>query len=263
MSTTDSPISAVPSGFLPPADFPLYGAQPWPGFRELDDTVHIAWGRRRFGPAVGFWLGHQTLDRAGGVRVGTFHRQRFDRSVELGQLPGGGRGRLRHLGVVPDVPGDVLAAVARQGTTAVADLTLPDPEEMAGVPEADRVFRLTSAHLAAAAEDVGGWESTGWAVDGRPLPARVLRFGGAWTGFVVLPTAYVVAVGVGIEPQTLTLQSMESTDAYGVDLAAPLLLAWRLQRNVTRREVRETVLRRPNRSAFHPDQLALVDTDSE
>lgn len=258
MSVSDGPTTSVPSGFLPGADFPLYGVDSWPGYRELDDTVHPVAGRRSLGPAVGYWLGHQTLDRRGGVRVGTFHRQRLDRSVEWGQFGKHHRGPRRHLSAVPEGSGDVLAAVARLGTAALEELTSPDPETPAPGPGSTQIDRRISRHLAAVAEEYGRWQLVTWMVEGEQVPARVTHFAGGWTGFAVRPAAYLAAVGVAVDPAILRLRAIDPTDEYGLDLTVPLFAGWRLQPEVMHREVWGTVLRRPNRYAFHPDQLALL-----
>lgn len=260
MADREWPGASTPSGFLPPADFPLFGVRPWPGNLELDATMHIASGGGRHYPPVGFWLAHEEIQGGGGVRVGTFHRQRFEQSCVLGRLPGRHRGRRHHLSAVPDAPGDILAAVARLGTTPLARLTLPNVETVIYDSETGPLFQLAPAHLDAAADRHHEWRWSEWVVDGRPQLARVLRFAGGWTGFIVQSSAYVVAVGVVTEPEGLTLQTLESTNDYGVDLSEPLSVRWRLRRG-RRREVSDTILRRPNPYRFHPDHLALIYGD--
>lgn len=101
------------------------------------------------------------------------------------------------------------------------------------------------------------WPRVAWDIGGRWAQASIWSFAGAWAGFTdLLDDAYLVAIGIGVQPEGMRLVPVGSNAKnYGIDLAAPLD-ATELARQ---RHVRpDTWLPPPRRDAFHADQLALV-----
>lgn len=69
-----------PPRFVHPIDFVPYGLDRWQGTQCLDTFVHGSPEPPSIDPvAIEIWLAHQTPDLTGGVRVGTFDRERTDR----------------------------------------------------------------------------------------------------------------------------------------------------------------------------------------
>src|SRR5699024_12007348 len=88
-----------------------------------------------------------------------------------------------------------------------------------------------------------------WHIDGRPVRASVWNFAGAWAGFSDgLDTEFVVAVGIGLEPDELHMSAITEGSSYGVDLGAQLDPA-ALSR--LRHELPLAWLPSPRRQTFH------------
>lgn len=69
------------------------------------------------------------------------------------------------------------------------------------------------------------WDGVTWVVNDQPVPALMLGWAGAWTGFTtVVPEVDIVGVGGGIQPTALTLTELADTAAYHFDWRLPLEL---------------------------------------
>ncbi|PXY32647.1 hypothetical protein [Prauserella muralis] len=210
-----------------PVDFPVHGVGPqFQGARWVDFFEGLP------GEAPwALWLGHRERDSEHGVRVGSLPRRRYADAM----CPGGG---------------DPLAEVAFSGAFGLVNLTLPD----SSVPRPDGLIPALVEHAERQAKLHRDWARVGWDVDGTRVGARVWRFAGAWAGFTdALEETYVVAVGIGVEPEGLRLDRVTGTAAYGIDFGAPLSLVELGRYKSTRPD---TWLPPPQRDAFHPDQLA-------
>jgi hypothetical protein len=219
----------------PPLDFPIYGLDSrWWGPRWLDFFEALP-----SQPAWAVWLGHRTpdgLDEPGGLRVGTFARQRYEATM----CP---RGQ------------DPLAAVALGATLGLVNLTLPD----VSVPRPDGLISALVDKAEEMAKAHADWPRVHWDVDGMPAPAAVWEFAGAWAGFTAaLPDAYVAVVGIGVPADGLRLVPVRDEADYRMDLRAPLDLA-ELGRQKGQRP--DSWLPPPRRDGFHADQLAVAPRD--
>ena len=115
---------------------------------------------------------------------------------------------------------------------------------------------LLTDHERARARDSVSWMEVVWLVDDEPVRARVWRFAGAWTGLTTdLPDVFVVAVGVGVNPEGLRIRQIKDGAEYGFDLARPLN---RVLSGAEHRECVETIFRKPNRQGYLPEQLDLL-----
>jgi hypothetical protein len=184
----------VPSS--PPVDFPLYGLDgSWTGPRWLDS----------FGYAIGdpaHWvsLAHQSLDGASLVFVLSFSRPRTDAREGLsGQPP--------------------LPRVAFDAAVVLVNVTLP----VLTVARPDGMLRALPGHADARSRQCAQWPTVRWSVDGAAVAAHVWRFAGGWAAVSdAAPGAYLAAVGVGAEPDDLSLARLPDAGAYHFDLAEPL-----------------------------------------
>ncbi|WP_116044214.1 hypothetical protein [Amycolatopsis palatopharyngis] len=214
----------------PPVDFPIYGLDwGWRGPRWLD-----FFEGRPGEPVWALWLGHREEGGEHGVRVGTLPRDRYDSALSPRS-------------------GDPLVAVAFSAAFGLINLTLPD----GSVPRPDGLIPAMVEHAEEQAKRHAQWPRVAWDIGGRWAQASIWSFAGAWAGFTdLLDDAYLVAIGIGVQPEGMRLVPVGSNAKnYGIDLAAPLD-ATELARQ---RHVRpDTWLPPPRRDAFHADQLALV-----
>lgn len=219
-------VTAVDVDISPPADFGVYGLDwSWRGVRWLD-----FFEARHGEPAWALWLGHRAADDSG-VRVGTLPKQRHDDVL----CPRGG---------------DPFVEVALSAAFGLVNLTLPD----SSVARPDGLIPALVRHAEEQAKLHRNWRRAMWHIDGSPAEAAVWTFAGAWAGFsATLADAYLVAVGIGTEPDELRLVQVTDGEPYGADLNAPLSHA-ELSRQ--RHERPDTWLPSPHHEAFHPDQLA-------
>ncbi|SFP52939.1 hypothetical protein SAMN05421810_102861 [Amycolatopsis arida] len=212
----------------PPADFPVYGLdERWRGPRWLD-----FFEGRPGDPVWAVWLGHREAEGDHGVRVGTLPRERYDEVMS----PRGG---------------DTRVPVAFSAAFGLVNLTLPD----GSVPRPEGLIPALVEHAERQAKRHREWPRVAWEVDGRWAQAAVWSFADAWAGFTdVLEDAYLVAVGIGVQPEGLRLVPAAGAE-YGVDLAAPLDPG---ELTLMRRARPEAWLPPPRRDGYHPDQLALL-----
>lgn len=213
----------------PPVDFPVHGLG-W-GFRGARwvDFFEAMPGT----PSWALWLGHREYDSDNGVRVGSLPKRRYEETM----CPNGG---------------DPLAKVAFSAAFGLVNLTLPD----GSVPRPDGLIESLVEHAEKQANRYEHWPTTFWQVDGKPVPARMWRFAGAWAGFTeALSETYVVVIGLGVEPDDLRLMRITKPDSYGANFAAALNLV-ELGRQKSSRP--EAWLPPPRRGEFHADQLALM-----
>jgi len=220
MSTVDEVVTAA-------VDFPLYGID-----QQFDCVRWLDFFESRHGhPAWAVWLGHRAADDTG-VRIGTFPRQRYAEVM----CPRGG---------------DVRAAVALSAAFGLVNLTLPD----SSVARPQGLIPELVKHAERQAERYSEWRTAVWHVDGQPAPAAVWNFAGGWAGFSDgLDAAFVVAVGLGVEPDELHIGTVNDGSAYGVDLRKPLDLH---MVGKQRYDCPQAWFPPPRRETFHPDQLAL------
>ncbi|MHB1800841.1 MAG: hypothetical protein ACYCU5_04110, partial [Actinomycetes bacterium] len=193
---------------FPALSFTPYGLEPaWGGTRRLD-FVEGEFGK----PTWTVWLCHyrESAGAAAHVHVGTAPRGRFDEAVGLG------------------IPGRALAFPLRRELAFAAanslwGLILAECPESGG----GSGRRLDSRQVAQAVEDAAdayrSWPGTSWLVDGQAVQARVWTHGSVWAGFAEGPgDAYVLALGSGVEPGSLSVRSIADSAAYGFDRSLPL-----------------------------------------
>ena len=221
-------MTPVDEHAAPPADFPLYGLDwSFDSVRWLD-----FFESSRGSPAWAVWLGHRISEDTG-VRVGTFPRKRYTEVM----CPRGG---------------DELAEVAFGAAFGLINLTLPD----SSVPRPAGLIQELVRHAEQQAQRYPTWRSAVWDVDGTSTRAQVWNFAGAWAGFSDgRDDEFIVVIGIGIEPDELTITQISDGRPYGVDLGAHLDLG---ELGRQRHERPDTWLPPPQRDHFHPDQLALV-----
>jgi hypothetical protein len=221
----------------PPVTFPVYGVatRVWPGPR---------------------WF-HSAESEAGGALSTVTLRHGMDswpncganswlsvESVDVPNLLGSAYGRR-----------SAAAVMAHRGLLHLVN-QVPAPE----VPPqlSDRFWRRVLNNVVEPrSADWGSWPISSWTVDGRPIQARVLQFGGGWTGFAeVAASSGVIVNGAGIEPAELELETVTDGASYGFDLAAPITADTAIR-------AREAALGGDDEapdwdpSVVHPDMLAL------
>lgn len=220
-------MSTVEEETTAPVDFPLYGVD-----QQFDCVRWLDFFESRSGsPAWAVWLGHRAADDTG-VRIGTFPKERYTAVM----CPRGG---------------DIRSEVAFSAAFGLVNLTLPDST----VPRPDGLIPELVKHAEQQAQRYAEWRTAVWHVDERPVRALVWNFAGAWAGFSDgAEGAFVVSIGIGVEPDELHMSTIGDGFDYGVDLAAPLDLG---MLGKQRHERPQAWLPPPRRETFHPDQLAL------
>ncbi len=215
-------------------DFQVYGLdETFQGMRWVDFFEGLP-GK----PPWALWLGHREPDSGNGVRVGTLPRQRY----EAVMCPNGK---------------DPLVEVAFSGAFGVVNVTLPD----SSVARPDGLIPALVEHAEAQARRYAEWPIVWWRIEGAQVRARVWHFAGGWAAFsTALDDAYLVAVGVGLEPADLAFEPVEDGATYHIDLSAPLNFTELGRQKSTRPQA---WLPPPRRDGFHPDQLAFVPDETE
>jgi hypothetical protein len=213
----------------PPVDFPVYGLESsWPGSRWLEV----------FGGAIGDpvpWisLGHRSLDGESIIFVETFSRSRTDALVSSSGVP-------------------PLEDVAHDAANCLINLTLPAHS----APLPDGFLRALSHHAYERSLQCAQWPLVRWRVDGVVVTARGWRFAGGWVAISdAVPDVYLAAVGMGTDPDGLSLAGLHDGSGYHFDLDQPLrprMLQEALDRDggYDRRYL--------VRQEFHADQLRLL-----
>ena len=204
----------------------MYGLEPsWAGSRWLE-----SFGDRIGDLATWVSLGHRSLDGEATVFVETFYRPR----AALGSRE------------------TLIEHVAGYACTALVNMTIP--EHSAPLPDGFllALSRLSKEH----SETCEQWPLISWRVDGREVPAHVWPFAGGWAAVSDAgdPVA-LAAIGMGTEPDGLSLAAVGDGDAYHFDLGQPLhpdTLSAGLEQDggYENRYLRRT--------EFHADQLQLM-----
>jgi hypothetical protein len=223
--------------------FPVCGlATPLGGRTALDWICSFRDHRDSPFLTYGLWLGHLTDDGKAGVRIGTFGRDAVDRIAKReGRTPNG------------------VAYAATAGLHALVDLTIPDEHGRRTHDSTRALMHAVGVYSRSAASGYRTWAPESWTFDGVTVEARIHRFAGAWTGFTdALPDLYVVAVGIGVDPEELQLTRVTDATSYGFDLSGALD---RLHHQHETRAWHETILPMPNAAGWHRDYLALLDPD--
>jgi hypothetical protein len=215
-------------------DFPVYGLdETFRGIRWVDFFEGLP-GR----PPWALWLGHRESDSDNGIRVGTLPKQRYEAIM----CPNGK---------------DPLVEVAFSGAFGVVNVTLPDST----VTRPEGLIPALVEHAEHQARRYLEWPIVWWRIEGAQVRARVWHFAGGWAAFsTALDDAYLVAVGVGVEPADLAFEPVKDGAAYHADLSAPLNFT-ELGRQKSARP--QAWLPPPRRDGFHPDQLAFVPDETE
>ena len=142
--------------------------------------------------------------------------------------------------------------VAGHACTALVNITIPEHSE----PLPDGFLRALHHVAAEQGGQCANWPLIRWRVDGTPVPARVWRFAGGWAVVSdALESVYLAAVGMGTEPDALSLAVLPDGEAHHCDLDQPLHLDT-LSAGLTRDGGYER--RYLRRTEFHPDQLQLM-----
>lgn len=207
--------------FAPPPKFPLYGMDS-PGIthRALD-WVHV-YTRDRRSTTYGIWLVHLTSN--GGTRIGSFDPATL---AAMGDNP--------------------MVAVARHGTDALADLTLPTRDRT--------IAPIVARHVQAQTLPDRQWDESVWEIDGTSTLAETWSFANGWTGVVGVGHTYLCAVGTGPAPTRLNLRRLHKTTSYDFDHNAPID---RMHHRRDHRIWHESLLAPPN-SDLHHDHYRLLD----
>jgi hypothetical protein len=145
---------------------------------------------------------------------------------------------------------------ARTGVAALVDLTMPGGFDTPVPEPAPGTVSRLAAYTRDRADEHETWTPVTWRLAGRPMPARVWHFAGAWTGFTsALSEECLVVVGFAIDPADVDLVDVGIGDDYGLDLRAPLD---RRHAAGQQREWPESILPKPNRHGWHADQRRLL-----
>jgi hypothetical protein len=221
------------SGVVPPpspaVDFRLYGMErSWPGARWIE----------LFGDAVGDpvrWvsLGHRSPDGESLVYVETFSRSYTDASAATsGEAP--------------------LQDVAFDAAVLLINATLP----VDSLPRPAGLIKAIVDHANERSSQYTRWPQVRWQVDGVAVVARVWWFAGGWAAVSdVVEDAYLAAVGVGINPDGLSLAMLENGDAYHFGLDQPMHPPVMIASHAARTDGDPPP---PWRAEWHPDQLQLM-----
>jgi hypothetical protein len=180
----------------PPVDFPVYGLDAsWPGSRWLE----------MFGEAIGdpvHWvtLFHQSLGGESVIAVETFSRLRTDALMSRSD----------------ETP---LQHVAHYAGNTLINVTLPERSE----PWPDGFLPTLSNYAYEHSRQCAQWPLARWRVNGAAVTARVWRFAGGWVAVSdAVGGVYLAAVGVGTDPDGLSLAVLQDASAYHFDLYQPL-----------------------------------------
>jgi hypothetical protein len=178
----------------PPADFPVYGLEPsWPGSRWLE-----SFGDRIGDPVRWVRLGHRSRDGEASVWTESFSRPRTD---------------AREIEVAP------LRDIAHDAAHVLVNVTLPEHSE----PLPGGFLKALADQAYASSQHCAQWPLVGWRVDGTAVSARVWRFAGGWAAVSdAVPGAYLAAVGLGADPDGLSLAVLRDGGACHFDLSQPL-----------------------------------------
>lgn len=180
----------------PPAAFPVYGLDGWPGARWLDG----------FGDAIGEpvrWvrLAHQDARTGALLMVETCARSPTD-------------AKAAQVGVDP------LRAVAFDAAALLVNLTLPADS----VPRPEGMLRALVEHADLRSGQHAQWPPVAWRVDGAAVAARVWRFADGWAAVSEAAAGvYLAVVGAGpVPPDDLELTALRDGRGYGFELDQPL-----------------------------------------
>jgi hypothetical protein len=187
------------SGWLPtspPVAFPVYGLDAsWPGARWLD----------LFGDQIGDqprWvaLGHETADGQSLIMVSTYSKPPTDAQAARARQP-------------------PWQDVAFDAAHILINVTLPAQS----VRRPDGFLPLLTEHAEHAAGQSAHWPTVHWRVDAATVLARVWQFAGGWAAISdPVDDVYLSAVGVGTQPEDVSLTRLQDGSAYHFDLAQPL-----------------------------------------
>jgi hypothetical protein len=224
------PGSGVVPPPSPPVDFPIYGLDTsWPGARWIE----------LFGGAIGDpvqWvsLGHQSPGGESLIYVETFSRPRIDALA------------------VPSLEPS-FRYVAFDAAALLINATLP----VDSVPRPDGFIGALVDHANEHSSQCERWPQVRWQVDGVPVNARVWWFAGGWAavGCDAVEDVYLAAVGVGIDPDGLSLGVLENGDAYHFELDQPMHPPVMVASHAARADGDRPP---PRREDWHPDQLQLM-----
>jgi hypothetical protein len=223
------PRSGIVPPPSPPVDFPLYGLDAsWPGARWIE----------LFGGAIGDpvqWvsLGHQSLDGESLIYVETFPGPRTDALAVPSLQPS-----LQH--------------VAFDAAALLINLTLP----VISLPRPDGIIKALVDHAHEGSGQYERWAQVRWQVDGAAVNARVWWFAGGWAAVSdAVEGVYLAAVGVGANPEGLSLAVLENGDAYHFELGQPMHTPVLVASHAARTDG-DPPPRQPQ--DWHPDQLRLM-----
>lgn len=109
--------------------------------------------------------------------------------------------------------------VAGYACTALINITIPAHSQ--SLPDG---FLRALSHLSEEqSAQCAQWPLIRWKVDGTAVPARAWRFAGGWAAVSdAVGSVYLAAVGMGTEPDGLSLAVIPDGDAYHFDLNQPL-----------------------------------------
>ncbi|MBO0833174.1 MAG: hypothetical protein J2P28_19180 [Actinobacteria bacterium] len=180
----------------PPISFPVYGLDGlWPGARWLHS----------FGDQVGDaprWveLAHQSANGDSLIMVESYSRPVTDDLAARRAEP-------------------LLADVVSRAASVLINVTLP----VQSTPRPDGCLRMLGAHVTEFAGQYAQWPTVGWRVDGAPVAARASWFASGWAAVSdAVAEVYLSVVGLGADPDGLSLTRLQDGAAYHFDLEQPL-----------------------------------------
>jgi len=225
----DGPGPVVVSA-SPPAGFPVYGLDTsWPGSRWLE----------MFGDVLGDpvrWisLGHQSQAGESLIFLATYSRPPTDALAARTGLP-------------------PLREVASSAAVVLVNVTLP----VQSVPRPAGFHRALIEHAGERADQFAQWPLMPLQVDGVAATGRVWWFAGGWTVVSeAVEGVYLTAVGLGNDPDGLSLAVLQHGSAYHFNLDQPLHYPRVISASKAARAGGDRPM--PRREDGHSDQLRLL-----
>jgi hypothetical protein len=112
-----------------------------------------------------------------------------------------------------------LQYVAHSAAHMLINVTLPEHSE----PFPDGFLTALVEHSSGQAQQCARWPVVRWRVDGTMVDARIWRFAGGWAAVGdAVEGVYLAAVGLGADPDGLSLAVVRDGGAYHFGLGQPL-----------------------------------------
>jgi hypothetical protein len=150
----------------------------------------------------GLWLAHGS----------TLRPMPNEQWVMTGSLPLGRFARIR------TTPGeDPVQAVASTALWPLVGLVTPELTEDQRLVWSGHVWAFIQERAAL----YETWPQVMWSLDSTPMPARVFRWAGAWTGFATTSQVAIIVVACAVNAEGLALEQVRNGHGYHFDISAP------------------------------------------